>query len=179
MNPILPSRNQFDVLRGIAGAGFDYSATKRLCSGMGWQLVADEPNLGFVQYFLSVGPGPENQRLLGVGTPELDGPPSLYLPLYYFPEEEEGGDPGEQERTPFDEAYRRLADGIRLMLGEAKRKGIYEYSHRSGWPYKFCVWRVPEAQVILVQDEHDIQFGMDVSLWLFAAEPEISFPLPF
>lgn len=30
---------------------------------------------------------------------------------------------------------------------------------------------------MLLQDEHDIQFGMDVSLWLFAAEPDVPVPL--
>ncbi len=176
MNPIIPSRDQFEVLRGIAGAGFVYSATKRLCSGAGWKLVMDEPEVGFVQFYLCVAPGPENQRLLSVGTQELDGPPHLHLPLYYFPDDD--GDADVQDRTPFDEAYQRLADCTCLMLGVAQREGSYEYPHRSGWPYKFCVWRVPEAQVVLVQDEHDIQFGMDVSLWLFAAEPEVSIPLP-
>ena len=177
MHPIVPSHDQFELLRGIAGAGFDYSATKRLCSGAGWKLVVDEHEVGFVQFSLWVGAGPENQRLLSVGTPELDGLPHLYLPLYYFPEEE-GGDPGEHERRPFDEAYRQLADGTRLILGEAHREGTYEYPHRSGWRYNFRIWRAPEAQVVLVQDEHDIQFGMDVALWLFAAEPEVPIPLP-
>jgi hypothetical protein len=177
MNPIVPSRDQFDVLRGIAGAGFDYSATKRLCSGAGWKLLVDEPDAGFVQFNLWVARGPENQRLLSVGTPELDGPPHVYLPLYYFPEEE-GCDPEEYARTPFDEAFRRLAEGTNVILGEAHREGTYEYPHRPGWAYNFRIWRVPEAQVVLVQDEHDIQFGMDVSLRLFAAKPDVSIPLP-
>jgi hypothetical protein len=175
---IVPSRDQFEVLRGIAGAGFDYSATKRLCSGSGWQLVEDEPEIGFVQYFLWVGEGLDNRRLLSVGTPELDGPPHIYLPLYYFPEQEEGGDPAAHDRLPFDDAYRRLAEDIGVILGLAERDGSYEYSHRSGWPYSYCAWRVPEAQIFLVQDEHDIQFGMDVSLWLFRPKPNVAVPLP-
>ena len=40
------------------------------------------------------------------------------------------------------------------------------------------VRRTPST-LVLVQDEHDIQFGMDVSLWLFPAEPEISVPLAY
>ena len=52
MTPIVPTRGQLDILRGIAGAGFDYSTTKWLCSGAGWELVEDEPDLGFVQFFL-------------------------------------------------------------------------------------------------------------------------------
>lgn len=177
MNPIVPSREQFDVFRGIAGAGFDYSATKRLCAGAGCKLLVDEPDSGFVQLYLFLGPGAKNQRLLSVGTPELDGPPHVYLPLYYFPEEE-GADPEEYARTPFDEAFRRLAEGTNVILGEAHREGTYEYPHRPGWSYNFRIWRVPEAQIVLVQDEHDIQFGMDVSLWLFAAKPDVSIPLP-
>lgn len=178
MKPIVPSRNQFEVLRGIAGAGFDYTETKRLCSGAGWQLVQDEPDVGFVQYFLWLGPGLDNRRLLSIGTPEIGGPPHIYLPLFYFPDEE-GGDPAEHDRTSFDEAYRRLSDGMAVILGAAWREGTYEYLHCPGWPYSFRAWRFPEAQVILLQDEHDIQFGMDVSLWLFAAELDVSFPLPY
>ena len=178
VKPIVPSRDQFEVLRGIAGAGFDYSATKRLCSAAGWQLVEDEPDVGFVQYSLWVGQGFEDRRLLSVGTPEIDGAPHVYLPLFYFPEDE-AADPEENERSPFDEAYRHLSDGIGVMLGEPQRSGTYEYPHRSGWSYSFRKWRIPEVQVILLQDEHDIQFGMDVSLWLFPAEPDISVPLPY
>jgi hypothetical protein len=59
-------------MRGIAGAGFDYSATKRLCSRAEWQLVEDAPDLGFVQYFLWVGPNLDDRRLLSVGTLETD-----------------------------------------------------------------------------------------------------------
>jgi hypothetical protein len=176
VKPLFPSRSQFEVLRGIAGAGFDYSATKRLCSSAGWQLVEDEPDLGFVQYYLWLGQGLDERRLLSVGTPQLDGAPHIYLPLFYFPEEE-GGDPAEYDRAPFDEAYRRLSDSVGVILGEARRGGTYEYAHRAGWPYNFRDWLVPEAQIILLQDEHDIQFGMDVSLWLFSAEPDVGVPL--
>lgn len=178
MKPIVPSRDQLEVLRGIAGAGFDYSATKRLCSGAGWQLVEDEPAIGFVQYFLWVGEGSDNRRLLSVGTPELDGPPHIYLPLYYFPEQEEGGDPAAHNRQLFDDAYRCLAEAIGVVLGHPERDGSYEHSHRFGWPYSYRAWRVPESQIFLVQDEHDIQFGMDVSLWLFRPKPIVAVPLP-
>jgi hypothetical protein len=179
VKPIVPSPSQFEVLRGIAGEGFDYSATKRLGSGAGWKLVEDEPDLGFVQYILWFGPGLDNRRLLSVGTAEIDGAPHIYLPLFYFPEEKEDGDPAECDRSTFDEAYRLLADGIAAKIGQAPRDGTYKYPHRSGWPYSFRTWRIAEAQVILLQDEHDIQFGMDVSLWLFPAESDVSIPLPY
>jgi hypothetical protein len=66
-----------------------------------------------------------------------------------------------------------------VILGQPRREGTYEFPHRTGWPYGFRAWRVPEEQVILLQDEHDIQFGMDVSLWFFSAEPDVSIPLPY
>jgi|SRR6516162_195999 hypothetical protein len=178
MQPLVPSRDQFEVLRGIAQAGFHYSATKQLCSDAGWEIVSDEPRIGFLQYFLWLGPGLDDRRLLSIGTPEVQGGPYIYLPLYYFPEEE-GENPEEHDRTPFDEAYRCLSDGVGVILGPALREGTYEYPVRSGWPYSFRAWRTKEAQVILLQDEHDIQFGMDVSLWLFSVKPEVSIPLPF
>jgi hypothetical protein len=83
----------------------------------------------------------------------------------YYDERENGSSPG--DRAPFDAAYRCLADVALETLGPAARTGRYEYAHRPGWPYSYCLWRLDEAQVILLQDEHDIQFGMDVSLWLF------------
>ena len=41
----------------------------------------------------------------------------------------------EHDRKHFDDAYRRLADGVGEILGEARRDGKYEYPHRPGWPY--------------------------------------------
>lgn len=178
VKPIVPSRSHCDVLRGIAGAGYEYSATKKLCAGAGWQLVEDEPDVGFVQYCLWLGSGLDNQRLLSVGTPEIDGAPHVYLPLFYFPEDE-GGVPEESDRNPFDQAYRHLADGLSMILGEANHSQTYLYRHRPGWPYSFRIWRVPEAQIILLQDEHDIQYGMDISVWFFSPESDISVPLPY
>jgi hypothetical protein len=145
---LAPSCNQCGVLREIAKAGFDYAATKRLCSGVGWQLVADEPELGFVQFFLWLGPSDDDQRLLSVVTGGEKGP-LISLPLFYFPEED--GD-SEHDRTPFDEAYRRLSGTVGELLGEPTGIGTYEYSHRSGWRYGYRIWRLPEAQVVLLQE---------------------------
>jgi hypothetical protein len=175
--PIVPSQDQFDVFRQIAGAGFEHTASKRLCSGAGWQLVEDEPDMGILQYFLCVAPSGEGRRLLGVCTPAAQGGPFIHLPLLYFPDEFEGGDPAEHDRTSFDEAFCRLFDGVAAILGRPGRDGTFEYPHCSGWPYSFRVWRIPEAQVVLLQDEFDIQFGMDISLWLFPPEPDVSLPL--
>jgi hypothetical protein len=176
MNPIVPSRSQFEVLREVAGSGFNHVATKRLCCGSGWELIEDEPNLGFVRYSLSVGPDHQDRRLLSVGTANTEGILYIYLPLFYFPEED-AAHHSENDRTRFDEAFRRLRESSEVELGRPERTGTYEYPHRSDWAYSYCVWRLPEAQVILLQDEHDIQFGMDVSLWLFPVEPDVSFPL--
>jgi hypothetical protein len=165
-------------MRRIADAGFEHSATRRLCSDAGWQLVADEPALGFIQYYLQFGAGHDDQRLLSVGIPQGSSAPYLFLPLFYFPEEE-GEDPEEHDRKPFDTAYRRLSEELSKLLGQSQREGTYVFPHRSDWPYGFCVWQVPEAQVILLQDEHDIQFGLDVSLWMFPTEPDMPVPLPY
>ncbi len=139
--------------------------------------MEDEPELGFIQYFLWVGPEDNDRRLLSVGTPGVPDGPHIYLPLYYFGEE--GGDPIVEDCGPFDDAYQRLSAGISAVLGPAGSCGTYEHPHRPGWSYGFCTWRLTEANVFLLQDEHDIQFGMDVSLWFFPAELEVSVPLPF
>ena len=55
MRPIPPTRAQVEVFRRIAAAGFAYDAVKDQCSTAGWELIWDEPHLGFVQYFLWLG----------------------------------------------------------------------------------------------------------------------------
>jgi hypothetical protein len=177
MKAIPPTAAQLKVLRDIAAAGFAYGAAKRLCAAAGWELVWDEPNTGFIQYSLCLGANPDDQRLLSIGTPELEKhPPHVLLPLFYFDEPE---DIRPANRVPFDEAYLYLAEALTVMLDAAARWGDYVLSHRPGWPYKYRAWSLGEAHVLLLQDEHDIPFGMDVSLWLFPSGANVSVPPPF
>ena len=108
MEPLIPSPAQFEVLFAIAREGFVYEAVKHLCFGAGWELVSDEPDVGFLQYFLWLGVFADDRRLLRVGTPEVKDGPFIYLPLSYYDERENGSSPG--DRTPFDAAYQCLAD---------------------------------------------------------------------
>ncbi len=95
--------------------------------------------------------------------------------MYYFGEG--AGDPSELDRTPFDNAFRRLADGLEALVGPPFRTGEYKYRHRRGWPYLYSWWRLPDASLALVQDEHDIQFGTDVTLWVLAEGVKVRLPV--
>jgi hypothetical protein len=176
VKPIAPLPSQFEVLRRVVAAGFDYAAIKQLCSAALWELVEDEPDLCFVQYRLRMGPEPDDRCLCSIGTSKIDGGPFVYLPLFYFGDD--GGDPSEYDRTLFDDAYRNLSETVSLIIGRPRENGTYAYPHRPGWPYSYCTWRLPDSQVFLLQDERDIQFGMDVSLWIFPPETEVPVPIP-
>lgn len=178
MKPIAPSRSQCVVLRRIAGAGFESPATKRLCAGAGWALVTDEPESGFLQFSLPLDSSRDETRLLNIGTQDVDGTPHLFLPLFFFPEENRDL-ADEEDRRPFDDAFRRLTEELCSNLGPSSQRGAYEHPHHTGWQYHYCTWRVTEAQVLLLQDEHDIQFGRDISLWFFPADRDVSLPLPY
>lgn len=121
-------------------------------------LVDDEPDLGYVRYVFPLIAGSEEQRPLSVLTAEHNSPPWSFVPLFYFEEDGEG-------RRSFDRAFLSIATQLAVFLGTAARSGEYSYPHRPGWSYSFAGWCLPDATLVLVQDEFDIQFGMDVTLW--------------
>jgi len=72
-----------------------------------------------------------------------------------------------------------LAEQLAGFLGAAARSGVYSYPHRAGWPYSFAGWALADATLVLVQDEFDIQFGMDVTLWVLPAGTAIEAPVRY
>ena len=163
----IPSQAEIEVMRSIARAGFDYQDSKRLCSAAGWRLVEDEPELGFLQYQpVFSGKG----RLFSVcfrGSPQC---PFAFTALCNF--EDYSAD-----RTPFDQAFARVADHLKSLLKEPSQIGSYYYSHRPKWSYAFSWWSLDDASLALVQDEYDIQFGMDVSVWILPAGLDVRIPI--
>jgi hypothetical protein len=165
-----PSELTLGVLRAISRAGFAYAATKALCDSAGWRLVDDEPELGYVRYDILLADGSRERRPLSVRIAESDSPPWAFVPLFYFEEEDE-------HREPFDMAFRTIGGQLERFLGSAVRSGEYSYPHRAEWPYLFAGWGLPDATLVLVQDEFDIQFGMDVTLWVQPAGTPIEAPV--
>ncbi|HEY1380784.1 MAG TPA: hypothetical protein VGF55_28540 [Gemmataceae bacterium] len=171
MEAVAPSEPVVAVLRAISRAGFAYAATKALCESAGWRLVDDEPDLGYIRYDMLPAAGPGERRPLSVLIAESNNPPWAFVPLFYFEDYDQG-------REPFDKAFRTIADQLAGFLGAA-RSGEYRYPHRAGWPYSFAGWELADATLVLVQDEFDIQFGMDVTLWVQPAGTSIQAPIRF
>lgn len=170
MEAVAPSEKVIAVLRAISHAGFAYAPTKRLCDAAGWDLVDDEPDLGYVRYDMLLAAGQDVRRPLTVQIAESGSPPWASIPLFYFDEYEDA-------REPFDRAFRSLSEQLAGFLGAASRAGVYRYPHRAEWPYSFVGWSLPEATLVLVQDEFDIQFGMDVTLWVLPAGSVVEAPV--
>jgi hypothetical protein len=171
MEAIAPSEAAVAVLREIARAGFDYAQTKTMCEAAGWELEDDEPDLGYVSYFMRLTPSSEEQRRLSVQIANPYGvTPSAFVPLFFF-------DDFDQSRAPFDTAFRSLADQFVAIQGEASRVGEYSYPGRAKWAYSFAGWQLPEATLLLVQDYFDGQFGMDVTLWVMPAGSPVEVPV--
>jgi hypothetical protein len=169
---VAPSEATVAVLRSISRAGFAYAPTKALCDSAGWRLVDDEPDLGYVRYDVLLAADSDERRPLSVLIAESNTPPWAFVPLFYF----EGYDEG---REPFDRAFRALAEQLAGFLGAAARPGEYSYPHRAGWSYSFAGWSLAEATLVLVQDEFEIQFGMDVTLWVQPAGTLIQAPVRY
>jgi hypothetical protein len=169
----IPSETELDTMRAISAAGFGYEGTKEICARAGWEPWVDEPDIGFIQYQVDLGGQKGNQRLFSVCLAEESGP-FAFVPLYYF--DDYRGDPAEHDRSPFDLAYREVLAAL-ASLSEPYQAGSYQLDHRENWPYSYSWWKCEDASLVLLQDEYDIQFGMDVSLWIFPAHAKVRFPL--
>jgi hypothetical protein len=170
MEPVAPSSNVVAVLRTISRAGFAYAQTKELAEAAGWKLIDDELDLGYVRFDVQLVPGRDVRRPLAVEVCESGRPPRAFVPLFYFEEHE-------VRREPFDKAHRSLSEQLTRVLGPPSLSGEYCYQHREEWIYLYSWWSLADAEFVLVQDEFDIQFGMDVSLWVLPAGAAVEFPM--
>ena len=170
MEGTTPTESVIKTLRSIAGAGFTSFETMVVCTAAGWPVAVKKPDLGHVQFRVPLAVEPTGCSLLTVLTAEHHDTPLAFLPLFCF------GEYGEC-REPFDKAYRDIRGGLVRFLGAASAFGEYIYPHRAGWLYSFTGWSLADATLVLVQDEFDIQFGMDITLWVRPANTAIVVPV--
>ena len=170
MKVVAPSHEAIAVLRAISQAGFGYQRAKDLCRAARWELVDDELDLGYVGFEMGAAPGQDFPRRLAVEVMESGRPPGAFVPLFYFEDYD-------VEREPFDRAFQSLSEQLVVVLGPPSSSGDYTYLHRTGWRYFYTWWSLPDAALVLVQDEFDIQFGMDVTLWVLPADAPITVPV--
>ena len=169
---IAPSEDAVKVLRTLSHTGFAYAPSKAVCEAAGWGLVDDEFDLGYIRYAMRLETDSDQRRLLSVRIAEAGKPPWAFVPLFYFEEYE-------KSREPFDCAFHTLTEHLAGFVGTASRMGSYSYPHRAGWMYSFAGWVLSDATLVLVQDELDIQFGMDVTLWVQPTGTMIEAPVQY
>lgn len=150
------SAKDIDMLRSIARAGSDYDAIKRLLAETQWEIEEDEVDLGFLRIFIHDASG-ECYRLI-IGYRDPDRPPYFLLTFSVLPD-------SEKHLTAFNFAFHSAAETLTRHFGAPTVSGDRQFSFRT-WPYAYHRWSLPEGEFTLVQDEFDIQDGMDVTLWM-------------
>lgn len=148
------SAEDFNTLRSIAQAGQDYDAIKRLLEGAAWGVDEDDADLGFLRIFIPDATD-ECYRLI-IGYRDPDRPPYSFLTFALFPASEE-------KLAAFNLVFHSAAEAIAQFLGAPTVSGERKLDFRT-WSYAYYRWSLPEGEFTLVQDEFDIQEGMDVTL---------------
>lgn len=149
------SAEEFDTVRSIARAGDDYATIKELIAGTRWKIDEDNTDLGFLRVFFHM---PDNCYRLIIGYRDPERPPYSLLTFGLFPDSEE-------HLEAFNSAFHSAAEAIAQYLGAPTVSGERKPSYRT-WSYAHYRWSLPEGEFTLVQDEFDIQEGMDVTLWI-------------
>jgi hypothetical protein len=80
------------------------------------------------------------------------------LSFFLFPDAKE-------HLAAFNSAFHSTAAVIMQHLGAPVASGERQLSFRA-WPYAYQRWSLAEGEFTLIQDEFDIQDGMDVTLWI-------------
>ncbi len=150
------SAKDIEAIRSIFRAGSDYDAIKRLLAATQWEIEADEADLGFLRVFIPDAVD-ECYRLI-IGYRDPDRSPYCLLTFSLFPDSEE-------HLAAFNGAFDSVAQTLTQYLGVPTASGHRQLSFRT-WPYSYQRWSLPEGEFTLVQDEFDIQDGMDITLWM-------------
>lgn len=139
----------------IAAPTFD--DFRRVLRESGIVILDDEPNLGFIGF---------QYGSLYCGFTR-NGHHYVHVPLLYSDDTELSN------RGAFDRDYRRLEQGVREVHGKPLLEGQYLYSHRpSSQHYYYALWKLRYCRLALLQNEYDIQFGLDISLRYLYAQGE-------
>ena len=150
------SANDIEILRAINQAKDNYELIKQLLARTQWEIEEDETDLGFLRVFI---PDATNEfyRLI-IGYRDPNRPPYLILTFSLFPD-------SKLHLAAFDSAFKFTAGFLTAHLGAPTVTGKHQLKFRE-WPYAYQRWSLPDGEFTLVQDEFDIQEGMDVTLWI-------------
>jgi hypothetical protein len=175
----------------LAASDFKFDQVKDQSRGWGWETTEDFPDVGVLRFLVD-----DTHEVVfdSAKSGGLSGRAFVWAAVCYWPEDEDchpaedqrvrrgGGSDADSdsERGEFDAKFEALCEELTNLLGAPTGQGKYEYAHRPDWPYHYAVWRARHGFLILQQDELDIAFGFDISLWAVAArdgEALPSFPL--
>ena len=76
-------------------------------------------------------------------------------------------------KPDFDAAYELALSLFEGKIGTALHTGTFDYFHGT---YRFAVWRGTYAVLALIQDDFDIQFGSEITVWIIECAADD--PLP-
>src|SRR5215831_14449037 len=150
------SAKDIETIRSIVRAGADYDTIKRVLSQTQWEIEADEVDLGFLRVFISDAVDQSYRLIIGYRDP--DHAPYSLLTFSLVPDSEE-------HLATFNAAFDSVAQTLTRFFGVPTASGSRQLSFRT-WPYSYRRWSLPEGEFTLVQDEFDVQDGMDVTLWM-------------
>lgn len=150
------SAKDIQVIRSIVRAGSDYDAIKYLLASTHWEIDADEVDLGFLRVFLPDANDKYYRLIICYCDP--DRPPFCLLTFSLFPDSKD-------HLAAFNAGFDSAAETLTRYFGGPNASGQRQLSFRT-WPYSYRRWSLPEGEFTLVQDEFDIQDGMDVTLWM-------------
>jgi hypothetical protein len=150
------SEKDTDILRAIAKAGNNYDLIQRLLSETEWEIQENEADIGHLRILIHDTSGECYPLIISRANP--DGSPFSLLTFSVFPD-------SEADLAAFNMEFHFRAATLARYFGIPSASGSHQLPFRS-WPYAYKRWTLPEGEFTLVQDEFDIQFGMDVSLWI-------------
>jgi hypothetical protein len=151
------SGQDIEILRSITRAGGDYGTIKRLLAETDWKIDEDDTDLGYLRILIPTDLANEYYTLI-IGYQDPNHAPYSLLTFACFPDSEE-------RIAAFNAEFRSAAEAINRHLGKPATSGDRRLSFRT-WSYSYQRWSLPEGEYTLVQDEFDIQSGMDVTLWI-------------
>jgi hypothetical protein len=149
------SAEDFDTLRSIARARQDHAAIKELLGPTQWIIDEDNTEHGYI-YVLVPDETVKVYQHLMLGYDNPDRPPYSSLTVAIFPAKSE-------HLEEFNAAFHSAAETISQYVGAPTTGGERKLSFRT-WTYAYYRWSLPEGEFALVQDEFDVQVGMDITL---------------
>lgn len=151
------SSKDIDTLRAITRAGEDYDQIKQELVAVAWKIIEEDVDLGYLRVAIPDASNNECYRLI-IGYRDNDHPSYSLLTFFNFPDSEE-------HVAKFNSAFQSVADAIKRTLGAPTSSGDHRLAFRT-WSYAYHRWSLPEGEFTLIQDEFDIQAGMDITLWM-------------